>query len=102
MEMMLPILSILYTLIVAGDVWITIKAVNLGIAKEANIILIPFVHHPFALIIIEVLLCAIVISGVVCLYNYSLTRTMSLVILSFAVLFRGLILAHNFIVARGK
>lgn len=99
---MIIILSILYFLIVAGDVWITIKAVNLGIAKEANIILIPLVHKPALFMGIELMLFLITIGIVVCIHNYPLFRSVALIILGMAILFRGLILAHNFIVVRGK
>jgi len=90
--MTLIILSIIYALIVAGDVWITLWAVRHGKGEEANVLLRPFLHYPISLIMIEVVLYVLVVVSASFVWP----------IFIFAILWRGLILAHNIIIIRSK
>jgi cytochrome c biogenesis factor len=88
----LIILSAIYLLIVAGDVWITLWAVKHGKAKEWNRFLRLVIDEPCLFIEIEL---ALFLVSVLVGYYYPL-------VLAFAILFRGLILAHNIIIIRSK
>lgn len=90
---MLIILSIIYFLIVAGDVWITLWAAKNGKAKEGNIILIPFVEEPPLFIGVEALLYVIVVWASIALSPYVLIP---------AIWWRVMILLHNIHIVRGK
>ena len=59
--MTLLILSAIYAVLVAADIWITLWAVKHGKAKEANIIFRTVVHKPCLFIEIELVLFLIAV-----------------------------------------
>lgn len=99
---MLPALAVLYALITAADVAITIKAVRLGIAKEINILIRPLVHKPVLFIAIQLELYVAFIGLVVYWHSFRASRSSALVMLAAACVLRGLVVANNVRVLRRK
>lgn len=90
--MTLIVLSIIYVVIVAGDIWITLWATGNGKAYEWNFLLHEIVYRPLLFTFLEIALFAVVV----------LVASYFIIILPFAILFRGMILVHNICVVRSK
>jgi len=99
---MLLALAVLYALVVIADVWTTIKAVRLGIAKEVNILLRPIVHKPVLFIAVELALYAAFVGWLVYWYSFRASRSSAVIMLVAACIIRGLVVANNVRVLRRK
>jgi hypothetical protein len=90
--MMLIILSLIYAIIVAGDVWITLWAVKHGKGKEGNFMMKPFINAPIILIGIgiEIILFSIVVF--IGKYYWE--------VLVFGIIGRGYVLINNINIVR--
>ena len=104
---MIP-LAILYGLVVIADVWTTIKAVRLGIAKklnitkEWNILLRPIVHKPVLFIGIELALYVAFVGWIVYWHSFRAGRLDAVIMLAAACVLRGLVVANNVRVIKGN
>ncbi len=99
---MLSVLSFIYAIVVFADVYITILAVNSGVADELNVLLAPLVKKPILFVMAEFVLLVVVVGVAFILDSYSMTGAAARAFMCLAIFWRGIILANNIMVVRDK